>query len=224
MELIIKINKLLNEYIILFVMLLIIIRVAQYFSQKNNDKEGTQKATKFVLKMELENVIQFLLIILMISLLSVYVFSVNLISIIVEYNLVGIIIGLIAWWIYNDILKEWNYINNIMAIEEADYVWLLKYKRFFEIKYSNTKDRIDILKACLPLSLLPIVAGYIMDNDIEKIFEWDKCIFLFCGIVVYCLFYLSKLVRMKESINHYIMEVDWKMLTLQSKEASRKDV
>lgn len=220
MELMIKILGFLNEYSMLFVVLIICICMAQYFAERSNDKEETQKATKFVLSMELGNIIRLMLIMLIFSLGSYYVFSVDLLSIVAEYNLVGTIICLIVWWIYNDILKEWKYINNIMAIEEADYVWLSKYKRYFEIRHSNTKDRIEIMKTCLPLSLIPIIAGYILDNDIDKIFEWDKCIFIFCGIVVCCLFYLSKLVRMKENINHYIMEVDWKMLTLQSKEKS----
>ncbi len=218
MEYLVKIVRLIDEYSVLFVVLIIYICMTKYFAQRSNDKEGTKEVTKIVVRMELGNIIRLLLVMLIILLSSYYVFSINLLSFVAEYNLVGTISCLIVWWIYNDILKEWNYTSNVMAIKEADYVQLLKYKSFFEIKYSNTKDRIDILKTCLPLSLIPVVAGYIMDNDIEKVFEWDKCIFVFCGIVVCGLFYLSKLVRMKERVNHYIMDVEWRVITLQSRE------
>lgn len=190
-------NSFINVYNNLFFIILAIIFIVLFgigfnFHSRKNDSDEKWGAFIYVIK---KKFLELMMIVVLFAVLIYFVNNIFSISIFQISNILyysKIIIGIILMKIVSSgkhLYSELNYINFLQQVKKGKYSYttpnniLTDLKSRYHMNYELQVERLGILKSMTPISLTPLIAGYIIEGK-EINVNWNTYTIIFFSLIL----------------------------------------
>lgn len=191
-------EKALNLYNNLFFVIIIIIIIAvlikgfAIFSDNNENKKITFRVT---LHSGFEKLIEQIIVFIVLCFIINMCIEINVINLLLEYGLIKIIIGGIA--VYDlcysyKVYGRLRFDDFLDDIEDGKYMYsptqseyenlIIDYKTSIEL----IKEKLGIIKSLTPISVITVIAGYVLEGE-DIVINWNGCTIVFVIFIILCI-------------------------------------
>lgn len=194
-------GKLLNIFNSIFVLLLfsiilvIVIKgITVFLNNDKNKKKEFRVALHIGFKKIIEQIIAFSVLC---SIINVCI-EVSIIRFLVDYRLIKLLIGSVGIYDFRYGYKAYGRIrfdDFLDDIEDGEYAYFPTRQEYenlivdYQVSSELVKEKLEIIKSLTPISIIPVIAGYVLKGE-DIVVNWNGCTIVFVLIIILFVWFL----------------------------------
>lgn len=180
---------------------------------------------------ELKQTIEIILIIVFAIWILSEVFNINALRLANEYGIANTAVGIWLLYCIHDGKVVCELVGQDNFIEEIEECRLcnsiqdeLEYWKVWEKeKYDNLSTKLDLLKSFAPVSLISLIAGYLIEHSEEVEIEWNAYLIIFVIIIGWFIFEIVNTYEKMKMRRKMLTKLEQKQISIRDKEDTHKE-